>query len=888
MNLKNGLHLAFIILSVCVLGVTVGAQEVSPPVAPTVSTVSTVANVTATLDASAPAAPESSAPTQSSANTTTPASVTNANPPPVSTTNSEVWEDAGKKAFASDTAQSVSNDTLPVAGNLANAAPAAPKLKVKVTSVIGKAEFSKTGEEAWQVLRTGAFLQQDYLVKTGVESTVELAFQDGSKLLVKENSSLNLRELTGDSAKSMRRVKVEYGTTLFNIKTLSPGSAFQFETSVATASVRGTRGGLSMNKGVSGAYLEEGALQVQTQEGVQAMVQPGDCFIRSPSGKVAKVNGDNAAEMFSKMNESILKDESGQVLQAIEQNPEAFMQSVANPVVNAPQAGEGTSGAIKAEPPQATQPPTLAPASPQPPAQAPASTPATPDAPSKDPAQEEEPKEPESSSDESPKAGMTSSVSIGQVSVGDSTMTRVSFRPEFSLGNLGVALDIELFLDSKGNFSKYGWQFDDRRSTMNTLYRKIYYVRWNHPGDKFYIRAGALENITLDAAGLATSGWGNVARYPGEKQLGVHMQLNNLFGGLGLSVEGFTNHVGDFENGGAVVGAKGSITPLGLLGISLLNLDKIKTGVFMVSDLDQLAGLSDSDNDGCPDEIDSRPNAEGCFGASDFLTSSIFDDPDATAQDREADYQAALATAQSKQQAIDERFGEADAFTIIGIDALWPLINTELLGFSLYGEYAIPYSSDDIYEDDWGLVPLGAGLRVWILDAGLQYRMLNGAFQPGHFNGYYEAERAIFDGSDYVTKEQAYWGRDLGYRQGIYGTSSVNLGGYITVGADYSHLWHETAKAERGYIGRVAVGDVILNFIPKVSLADAFYEKNRIGDDGDSFFEKNRYTRFGYRAGLDMGGGMTAIVQKTTVYSKKDNGELQAESNFTMEAVFQF
>ncbi|HCV22650.1 MAG TPA: hypothetical protein DGN59_04265, partial [Candidatus Latescibacteria bacterium] len=55
--------------------------------------------------------------------------------------------------------------------------------------------------------------------------------------------------------------------------------------------------------------------------------------------------------------------------------------------------------------------------------------------------------------DDHHKTGPSYGATMGSVTVGDTQVYRLSMRPEIPLGKLGLAFDVELFIDESGDFS---------------------------------------------------------------------------------------------------------------------------------------------------------------------------------------------------------------------------------------------------------------------------------------------------------------------------------------------------------------------------------------------------------------------------------------------------
>lgn len=482
-------------------------------------------------------------------------------------------------------------------------------------------------------------------------------------------------------------------------------------------------------------------------------------------------------------------------------------------------------------------------------------------------------------------------LAVGMMTKDGEQVTRLSYRPEISMGPLGVALDLELFFSSTGKIQSDGWEFDTKDEIINTLYRKIYYVRWNQPGDGFYIRAGAIEGVNLDAASLITNNYGNIAKYPGQKLVGIHTQINNFISPYNISLEVVNNSLEDWSHQGGVLGARASFTPLG--GLPLPIISNLKIGGTMMGDYNQYATVSDKDDDGCPDAFDLEPkNALVC---AQLTREEINELPDTTMIRDFPGFDSL------KSESIAGRYSKADKFGMWAIDLGLPIIQTDILQLGVYSEYAQPLSNGHKAIDTaYALVPLGAYFKLSILSVGAQYRILNGNFIPGHFNANYEMERTILKGDSIETKESTYWltGEDPGQRKGIYGNASIDLGGFIVVGGSYSHLISDNGPALRSMGAFAEVGQSVLSFIPKINKAMVFAEKNKIGldryDDSDgeeikdSFFAKSIYMSYGYLLGFEMGGGMNVHVKSLNTFYRDEDNKLQSQPNFTVETVFVF
>ena len=529
-------------------------------------------------------------------------------------------------------------------------------------------------------------------------------------------------------------------------------------------------------------------------------------------------------------------------------------------------------------------------------------------------------------------AGMSGgSISVGLTELDGESVTRISYRPEVTLGKFGVALDLELFIDSDGNFLPFGWEFDTKDQILTTLYRKIYYIRWDQPGAPFYARAGALEGITLDAAGLVTNNWGNVANYPKQKLIGIHTQINESFTPFAISIDVATNSVQDWHQGGGVLALKGGFAPIASLPIPILN--GLRLSATSVTDFNQKAAIADRDEDKCPDDLDYDPKNSGiCSDPNVNLADmrNLSSDELVELRDNE------IGKLDERNNQIKSDFRSTEKFTIMAIDALLPIWNEEFSSLRFFSEAAKPITQDEVktteqkrvaqekkeagldgLNESWALVPFGLDGHLSILEWGFQYRILNGGFSPGHFDAAYELQRMNFVDGEYRSKKDMYWEENLGFRKGYYGTLGANLFDIVRADASYAHLVSEkkeqgkTIPDDRSFSAQAGLGSMILEYVPKVSKAQVFLAKTKIGQDfwkgvqknsagtlvpvmrSDSFFQIHEFTTWGFTIGSELGGGLELHITRSTTFEReyKDGNrtsKLIPNDNFFAETVLKF
>ena len=510
--------------------------------------------------------------------------------------------------------------------------------------------------------------------------------------------------------------------------------------------------------------------------------------------------------------------------------------------------------------------------------------------------------------------------SMGSVTVGQEQFYRMSFRPDVPIGKWGVALDLELFIEGNGNISTRGWEFGSGTETFDSLLRKIYYVRYGRSDDPVFFKVGALDRVTL-GYGLIMADYRNTLQYPGVKKTGLQFRLEEI-GGSSFGIEGILNNVQDFQEGGALLGARA----FGQIG------GKLELGLTYVTDLDQYSGLRDGDDDGVPDEVDAFPdNANRALdndgdGVPDKLDSD--DDNDGVIDvDVLSGFNTEISSALLGLNAdfgdafpVDQRVNRRkpfnkdqvgrDAFSILGLDLGYPLAQHKTLALKLYGQFALLLDDEDALSDfdaqqqgvfpgnrkaeGFGIAAPGLWLDVGPLNGQIEFRHFRDDFDARYFDEIYELDRARLDlasGRARSKDAQLIRGADL---NGVFGRLGAELGQYLDASASYQYLTGQDDPKQQ-LIGYAALSSKLLEQIPRFTRASAYYQKNNIGtslnadgDDKDGFLESTEDTFYGYEIGLEMAGGAAVLWDTRFVFERGADQRLVRRKIMTIETVFHF
>ena len=465
---------------------------------------------------------------------------------------------------------------------------------------------------------------------------------------------------------------------------------------------------------------------------------------------------------------------------------------------------------------------------------------------------------------------MTIQAGYGTVTMGGVQWQRFSLRPDIPVGNFGVGLDIELFIDNEGKISDEGWDFSNKNQVWDSILRKIYYVRYGKPFDRFYIRAGALDDVTL-GYGLIMNGYRNTLDYPATKKLGVDFEMRDI-GTFGIDFHGMINSVGDFKNKGAVAGGRVAFKPLKPSGASFIS--KLTIGATFMRDINQFAGLKDSDDDGYPDFQDGFPDDKNRWADSDGdgFEDGIDIDVDG---DNILDTQDTNVESQNYINIEEERNG----VSVFGFDVGLPLVENPVR-LDLYGQFSKIHTGDEKLDGGWGIGAPGLRLLAGRFKGQIEYRHFEGRFRPNYFDNIYEHERVRLIGTTPVTKEGSLIDETL---NGFYGNAGYNLFDLMEASASYQHMTGD--RTFKDLTGKITILENTLKMIPKISLAEAYFYNTYVDPEKYDLWDLTPNTFYGTRIGFEVTPGMIIVWDTRYTFSPNDKGGLDKNRFVSIETV---
>jgi hypothetical protein len=179
------------------------------------------------------------------------------------------------------------------------------------------------------------------------------------------------------------------------------------------------------------------------------------------------------------------------------------------------------------------------------------------------------------------KSGGSLSTGIGATFIDGEAYYLINILPEVAFGQLGIGLDLNLRINSKGKLRPGDY------SKFEDYLRIVRYVRWAQKGDPFYIRVGLLD-YSLIGHGSIVYNYRNSASYD-MRRTGIELDLN-------FDAYGFESMYSDLSNKG-LLGLRGYLKPLKFTRYSKIPvINNFEVGITYARDLNTSANITSSHN----------------------------------------------------------------------------------------------------------------------------------------------------------------------------------------------------------------------------------------------------------------------------------------------------
>jgi len=430
---------------------------------------------------------------------------------------------------------------------------------------------------------------------------------------------------------------------------------------------------------------------------------------------------------------------------------------------------------------------------------------------------------------------------FGGITIGGENYQQLGLRLDLPIWKFGLGLDIQLYMNNQGQIRKEEWdEFEDYLD-------KIYYLRFGHKGDPFYVKVGGLDFTTL-GYGNIVNGYSNMIEYPAYKRQGMELALQ----GDRIGFEMFFNNYKELlaDKPSVLIGGRGTYRLFG----------KLTAGLSLATDLNEYNGLRDKDDDGFPDLIDAYPED------SKFATD--FDKRISEANYDTAFVEQVIATFPglidpTRREELFNLRNNTSTSAVVGVDLGMPIINLSAFKLDIFTQFT------HIIDYGWGATLPGLRMSVgqnqfMVLTA--EYRRSSDKFLYGYYGHAYEMERAQFVAGRTLplTKKQSL-DKIESAMNGFFVGLSFNIANFVVINAGYQDLMNEEMH-RRTLNGELAVKE---GLIPIISTAKAYYFQDNV----ENFKEwKTPSTMMGYIVGYNMKGVNIGFDYRFSFQDKDGDG----------------
>ncbi len=356
---------------------------------------------------------------------------------------------------------------------------------------------------------------------------------------------------------------------------------------------------------------------------------------------------------------------------------------------------------------------------------------------------------------------------IGTITIDNQTFSKAVLQPEFDLGKLKMGLYLPIIYETnmfdpadwyrpRGNDewsfgTDIGWSentIEAAKDAASDLFLKIRYLQIGEQRDKFYLKVGNLDNMTI-GHGILMRNYANDTDFPSIRRIGVNTGFD--FGVIGL--EGVVNDLAEPE----IFGGRFYLRPFG----TAFRLAIGASGIVDLRPTNALAAGSDLYGD--PMFINAALDLDLPIVEADFLSMVLFGD----------------------------------------VAGMVPYFRNDYGVISESGFYfnALIPDPDNVPEGELPLrnYGLAAGIfgNIFVLDYRLEYRNYNGTFRPTFYGANYDRLRGTYVEDVYNEVVADVNGTaSSASTVGIYGEAGFSIGEKFSL--DIGYMWPFIPGGEDG------------------------------------------------------------------------------------------
>jgi len=356
---------------------------------------------------------------------------------------------------------------------------------------------------------------------------------------------------------------------------------------------------------------------------------------------------------------------------------------------------------------------------------------------------------------------------IGSITIEGKTYSKAILQPQFTLGKLKLGLYLPVVYESnmfdpddwyrpKGNDEwSFGtdYDFDEDpiayvEDILSDTFLKIRYLEWGEQRDKFYLKIGNLNNMTI-GHGLLMRNYANDDNFPAIRRIGINTGLD--FGGFGM--EAVVNDLAEPE----IFGGRLYFRLIGKLAIGFSGIVDIDPAGEIPVDPDDTSGVDPAIAVGDPMFVNASVDLDLPIMENDILSIVLFGD-----------------------------VGGMMPFLRNSITNGVDTVNQGLIIQALYNPDA-DIEAGELPLRNYGIAAGVLG-NILIMDYRVEYRNYNGTFRPTFFNKNYDRSRG-----DYALQvaNELLTPQETEQIVGVYGEAGFTIGDKFRFEAGYMWPWKE-------------------------------------------------------------------------------------------------
>jgi len=473
-------------------------------------------------------------------------------------------------------------------------------------------------------------------------------------------------------------------------------------------------------------------------------------------------------------------------------------------------------------------------------------------------------------------------LSAGPVTVDGEQWTRIAFFGDIPIWKFGLGIDVELFMNSEGQFDKKGWDFT-KDNWLESITRKIVYIRFQREQDPLFIKFGGLSSVTL-GYGFVMDRFTNMLHYPDEKLLGMQFYINDV-SPIGITFQAVVADFLDFQDDGGIIAGRFGLRPMKFTEKPIIS--GLKIAATYAHDIDQYASGRRWENifneDDFDKDFDDMVDRDRMISPGGFPADSV-DSLIARGYPIDTHY---------VNPEIEQADTSKNGFGVLGFDISVPIISSKILNLDVYGQFAMSMDDDDpsdevdnVKQEGWGIGAPGVYLGAGPLWARVEYRRTQGYFTPGYFGPYY-LDKRIYRYPTVSIAEMRLVDETL---NGVYGELGFNISGVLILDGAYQYLVPQSdgIDPDHRFELNLNIGEKIITKIPKISKVEGFLYKTNIGSYDEAFFEKTPSMYWGYRLGFEIMPGAGIVWEARYGWKYDLNGKLKSDDNIGIQASMTF